>query len=94
MVSYGGFRECRHLTHSDPWDIAEIVHQAPLVSYKVELEYMVVDLVCVLIESSKGIYLVVSAEGNGCVHQTSRSLAQSSSDLWFVAIHTETTLDR
>ena len=54
---------------------------------------MIVNLICVLVKSSEGIDLIVSAEGDGRIHQARGSLPQGPSYFWLVAVHAEATLD-
>ena len=54
---------------------------------------MIVDFVCVLIETAEGIYLVVSTVRDRGIDQASRSLAKGPSDFRAVTIHTESSLD-
>lgn len=83
-----------HHTHANPWNISIIVNQTPLMAYHVKLENMVVNLICVLVESTKGIYLVISAVCDRSIHQASRALSQSPGDFpRAVAFHTESTFD-
>lgn len=62
-------------THAYARNVAIIVNQAPLMTDKVQPEYVVVDFIRILIKSSKGIYLIVSAIRHRGVHETSGSLA-------------------
>lgn len=60
---------------------------------EVELEDMIVDLIGVLVKSSKGIDGVVSAVGHRGIDKTCRSLAQGFRDLGTVAIEAGPVLD-
>jgi hypothetical protein len=42
---------------------------------QIKPQNMIVNFICVLVKPSKGINLVISAEGDGRIHQASRSLA-------------------
>jgi hypothetical protein len=72
QISGWGSEDTR--THSDSWDVAIIINQAPLVTDHIQLQNMVVNLISVLVESSKGIDLVIAAESDRGVYETRRPL--------------------
>jgi hypothetical protein len=61
---------------------------------KIKAQYMIIDLICVLIKAAKGIDLIVTTVGYRCVHQTRRPLAQRPSHLRTVAICARPTFGR
>jgi hypothetical protein len=54
---------------------------------------MVVNLICVLVESSKGIDLVIAAESDRGVYKTRRPLTYSPRNQGSIAIGVESSLD-
>ena len=81
-------------THSNARNVPIVVHQSPLVAYHVKSKYMVVHLVCILVEAAEGIDLVVSAIRDRGINKARRSLAQSSRYLGTVAITITSALSR
>lgn len=76
-LSVTHLHQVRHgiLTHSHSGDIAVVVDQAPLMTRKIKSEDMIVNFICILIEPSEGIYLVVAAIRHRGVDETRGSRA-------------------
>lgn len=81
-------------THSDSRNVSIIVNQTPLVANYVQPQNMIVDLICILIEATKRIDLIVPAVCDGSIDQACRSLSQCPGHLWSVIVHAIAILDR
>jgi hypothetical protein len=79
-------KESRELTHSDARYVAIVIHKAPVVSSKIQFQDVVVDFVGVLVESSKGVYLVVSTMCDRGIHETRGPIPQRPGHLWTIAL--------
>ena len=76
----------RQQTHSHARNVAIVVNQSPLMADEIESQDMIVDFVCVLIETAKCIDLVIAAIGYRRVDEARGSLSQGSRDLRAVPI--------
>lgn len=79
-------REAVRLTHADARNIPKVRNKTPLVGGKVESQDVVVDLVGVLIESAKGVNLIVAAVCDRRIDKARRAITQSTSHSRPVAI--------
>jgi hypothetical protein len=75
------------LTHPHAGDVAIIIDEAPLMADQVQPENMVIDLVCVLIETPEGIDLIISTVSYRGVNKTRRPLPKGTGHSRPVPIH-------
>ena len=54
----------RQRTHADAWNVAIVVDQTPLLGLQIKPEDVIIDLIGILVESSKGIDLVIADIGD------------------------------
>lgn len=80
-------------THSNAGDVPIVVDEVPLMTNKIQAQHMVVNLIRVLVKTTKSIYLVVSAIRHRGVHETSRPLPEGAGDFWAIAVHCGTILE-
>ena len=72
--------ECGCVAQPYTWNVPVVVDKAPLVADKIKLQDMIVDLVSVLVEPTKGKDLVVAAVCDGCIDEARRTLSEGAYD--------------
>lgn len=80
--------QSRGMAHANTGYIAIVVDQIPLPSVEVQAEYVVVDLVCVLIEAAKSIDLTLANVRHRGTDETRGSLTDGADNLWFINLPT------